>query len=175
MRDYASEGFIDGEMRMVNSGLVLANRGCPFGCNFCYLFFGQRLRRQRRYLSKGRIAFTDIDEAVAQIRNAGMEVLAFVMVGLPNETESSLRSLNAWLESSQAYYSLSTFQRRLGTPLANEDVRVAPESWDHLDASSEFLGESPLQITDLTWFAEFHATNPRRVANIMRQQRVMTG
>lgn len=202
--EYASEGFVNGELRMVHSALLLGNRGCPFACNFCYLLFGRRLRRrpveltiaemetlhrehgighfffldytftldrawvqrlcagvrdrgldvswmcqtrvdcldpdtlrlmaqagctgvwlgvespeleQRRYLSKDRIAFSDIDDAVQMIRDAGLEVLSFVMVGLPNETESSLRALNEWLETSQVYYSLSTFQRRPGTPL----------------------------------------------------------
>jgi anaerobic magnesium-protoporphyrin IX monomethyl ester cyclase len=262
MHGYASEGFVDGEMRRVSSGIVLANRGCPFGCNFCYLFFGRRLRRrpvaatleelrtlrneygighfffldytftldeswvqslcdginaagldiswicqtrvdrlstpklklmkeagcagvwlgvespeleQRRYLSKGRIAFEDIEEGVSKIREAGIEVLTFVMVGLPSETESSLRSLNAWLESSQVYYSLSTFQRRLGTPLAKEVRPMAADGWEHFDAPSEFLGESRLRIADLSWFTEFHATNPRRVANIMRRHREPSG
>jgi anaerobic magnesium-protoporphyrin IX monomethyl ester cyclase len=224
MHGYASEGFVDGEMRRVSSGLVLANGGCPFACNFCYLFFGRRPRwrlvtatleelrtlrnehgighsfyldytftldekwvqslcdgiqaagldvswicqtrvdclntptlklmkeagcagmwlgvespelEQRRYLSKGRIAFEDIEEGVSRIREAGIEVLMFVMAGLPNETDSSLRSLNAWLESSQVYYSLSTFQRRLGIPLAQEVRPMAADGWEHFDAASE--------------------------------------
>ena len=205
MHGYASEGFVDGEMRRVSSGLVLANRGCPLGCNFCYLFFGRRLRRrpvaatleelrtlrdehgighfyfldytftldeawvqglcdgihaagldiswicqtrvdclstptlklmkeagcagvwlgvespeleQRRYLSKGRIAFEDIEEGVAKIREAGIEVLTFVMVGLPNETESSLRSLNAWLERSHNPRRVANVMRRHRAPSA---------------------------------------------------------
>lgn len=256
MREYASEGFVNGQMRRVRSALVLANRGCPFGCSFCYLFFGRRLRRrpvgatiaelrmlsgrydvehfffldytftlddawvrqmcagiraagldiswicqtrvdcldedtlrlmrasgctgvwlgvespdleQRRYLGKGRIAFDDINEGVATIRRADLEVLAFVMVGLPNETESNLRSLNDWLAESGVYYSLSTFQRRIGTPLAAEIVDL-PRDWGHLDETSHFLGESGLRIADLGWFHDFHATSPRRVANVMHGQ-----
>lgn len=46
MADYASEGFVDGDLRTVRSALLLANRGCPFACNFCYLLFGRRLRRR---------------------------------------------------------------------------------------------------------------------------------
>jgi anaerobic magnesium-protoporphyrin IX monomethyl ester cyclase len=260
MDRYFSEGFVDGQLNRVNSGLVLANRGCPFGCDFCYLFFGRRLRRrpvestlaelktmhddygirhfffldytftiddawaralssgiqelglkiswicqtrvdclngatlqlmkeagcagiwlgiespdleQRRYLGKGRITFGEIEDAVALIRSHGMNVLAFVMVGLPNETESSLASLNAWLDRSQVYYSLSIFQRRLGTPLAEEGdgAAVARHGWDYLDVESECLGESQLRRADLREFFEFHQNSSTRVANVMRQRK----
>lgn len=256
MSQYASEGFVDGRLQMVQSALLLGNRGCPFACNFCYLLFGRRLRRrpvertldememlrdtygvqhfffldytftldrawvsalcagieqraldvswmcqtrvdcldaealhsmkragctgvwlgvespeleQRRYLSKGRIAFGDIDDAVSLIRDAGIEVLSFVMVGLPNETESSLRALNDWLDQSQVYYSLSTFQRRPGTPLAR-DTGLVLDSWDELDRTTTVLGESTLRLADLQWFSDFHNSSPRRVANVMRRQ-----
>ncbi|MET0133336.1 MAG: radical SAM protein [Kibdelosporangium sp.] len=256
IREYASEGFVDGNLRRVRSGLVLANRGCPFGCSFCYLFFGKRLRRrpidstlaelttlhhdygiehfffldytftldrawvrelcaeiqatgldigwicqtridclddellrlmrasgctgiwlgvespeldQRRYLGKGRIGFDAIQDGVALVRRAGIEVLAFVMVGLPNETESSLRSLNDWLAESDVYYSLSTFQRRIGTPLAAESGAL-PQDWSCLDARSEYLGESRLRVADLDWFHAYHASSRRLVANVMRGQ-----
>lgn len=46
MAHYASEGFVDGSLSRVRSGLVLANRGCPFACSFCYLLFGRRLRHR---------------------------------------------------------------------------------------------------------------------------------
>lgn len=255
MDQYASEGFVDGRMTRVHSALVLANRGCPFACNFCYLLFGRRLRRrpvaatiaelrllhrehgidhfffldytftvdqtwvvemcqeihrsdlqvswvcqtrvdcldpdtlrqmraagcagiwlgvespeleQRRYLSKGRIQFSAIDQAVAMIRRAGMEVLTFVMVGLPNETTLSLERLNQWLEDSQVFYSLSTFQRRPGTPLAAATGLEIAE-WSSLDPSTEVLGESTLRIEDLGWFFDYHERSPRRVANVMRR------
>jgi anaerobic magnesium-protoporphyrin IX monomethyl ester cyclase len=254
MSHYASEGFVDGTLDRVNSGLVLANRGCPFACNFCYLFFGRRLRRrpveatvaelsamcqdhgirhfffldytftldeawvraicehirkagldiswlcqtrvdclsepvlrmmkdagcagiwlgvespeleQRRYLSKGRIGFEDIQQAVRLIRGCGMQVLAFVMVGVPNETQSSLRSLNNWLDDSEVYYSLSTFQRRPGTPLAHEAGSAGQDDWEQLDVASEFLGDSELRMADLRWFFDYHQNSPRRVKNIM--------
>jgi len=243
----------------VNSGLVLANRGCPYGCSFCYLFFGRRLRRrpveatlaelktmyedhayrhfffldytftidnswvravcegikelgldinwicqtrvdcleesslklmkeagcggiwlgiespemkQRRYLSKGRISFDDIEGGVSLIRSCGLNVLAFVVVGLPNETESSLANLNAWLDKSQVYYSLSTFQTRLGTPLATEwEGEVVKENgWGYLDLNSEYLGESNLRRADLGWFFEYHERSSTRMANVMRQR-----
>jgi radical SAM superfamily enzyme YgiQ (UPF0313 family) len=255
MVEYASEGFVDGELNMVRSALLLANRGCPFACNFCYLLFGRRLRRrpvestiqemlrlrhdfdvrhyffldytftvdkkwvqrlcaeiqrhrldvswmcqtrvdcidpevlatmkaagcagvwlgvespeleQRRYLSKDKIAFSDIDAAVRMIREAGLEVLSFVMVGLPNETEDSLRSLNDWLTESEVYYSLSTFQRRPGTPLAR-DSGLELDSWDALDRPSGVLGESTLRLRDLGWFFEYHDRSPHRVSNVMRK------
>jgi anaerobic magnesium-protoporphyrin IX monomethyl ester cyclase len=263
MHRYFSEGFVDGYLDRVRSGLVLANRGCPFGCDFCYLFFGRRLRRrpveatlvelkamhdehdirhfffldytftiddewardlcagirrlgldiswicqtrvdcltpdtlrlmkragcagiwlgiespdleQRRYLGKGRITFEDIEEAVALIRSYEMNVLAFVMVGLPNETESSLASLNTWLDRSRVYYSLSTFQRRLGTPLAKagDGDAVARHGWNYLDVQSEFLGESRLRRTDLRQFFEFHENSPTRVANVMRRRKAVS-
>ena len=259
MDRYFSEGFVGSQIDRVNSGLVLANRGCPYACDFCYLFFGRRLRRrpvastlaevetmyhrngirhlffldytftidnswvselchgirdreldlswvcqtrvdcldeetlklmkqagcagvwlgiespdleQRRYLGKGRIGFDEIERAVRLIRDCGMQVLAFVMVGLPNETESSLASLNAWLDSSQVYYSLSTFQRRLGTPLAaaQEMPRVSEQGWGYLDAESEFLGESELRRADLTDFFDYHNTSATRMANVMRSR-----
>ncbi|MGY5055119.1 B12-binding domain-containing radical SAM protein [Streptomyces sp. 900105755] len=259
MNRYFSEGFVDGKLDRVNSGLILANRGCPYACDFCYLFFGRRLRRrpvsatlaeietlhgthgirhlffldytftldkawvaalchgvreraldiswicqtrvdcldeatlrqmreagcagvwlgvespdleQRRYLSKERIGFDDIERAVSLIRDCGMHVLAFVMVGLPNETESSLTNLNTWLAESQVYYSLSTFQRRLGTPLtAGHDIPgIAEQGWGYLDATSEYLGESQLRRTDLVEFFAYHDTSPTRVANIMRER-----
>ncbi|KAB8158824.1 radical SAM protein [Streptomyces sp. 3MP-14] len=259
MRRYFSEGFVDGQLDRVNSGLVLANRGCPFGCDFCYLFFGRRLRRrpvaatlaelrtlreeygirhfffldytftvdnewaaalsdgilelgldiswicqtrvdclddatlarmrragcagiwlgvespdieQRRYLGKGRIGFEDIQRAVELIRSHDINVLAFVMVGLPNETEASLASLNSWLSESRVYYSLSTFQRRLGTPLAAErGIDVTPENgWGYLDHRTDHLGESELRRADLGAFFAFHDTSPTRVANVMRRR-----
>jgi radical SAM superfamily enzyme YgiQ (UPF0313 family) len=247
----------------VNSGLLLANRGCPFGCSFCYLFFGRRLRRrpvestlvelrtmyeeyalrhfffldytftiddewvgalctgiaemglgrdiswicqtrvdclrestlqamkragcsgiwlgiespeleQRRYLGKGRIRFEDIEAAVSLIRRCGINVLAFVMVGLPNETESSLARLNDWLDETQLYYSLSTFQRRLGTPLARDrdSDAIREHGWAYLDRDSGFLGESSLRRAELDWFFDFHARNSNRVANVMRRRLV---
>lgn len=255
MAEYASEGFVGGELSMVRSALLLGNRGCPFACNFCYLLFGRRLRRrpvestiqemlglrldydvrhfffldytftldrawvqrlcaeirhheldvswmcqtrvdcinpevlrtmkdagcagiwlgvespeleQRRYLSKEKIAFSDIDAAVWMIRDAGIEVLSFVMVGLPNETEHSLRSLNEWLTESGVYYSLSTFQRRPGTPLAR-DSGLRLDSWGALDRPSGVLGESTLALRDLGWFFEYHEASDRRVANVMRR------
>lgn len=259
MSRYFSEGFVGDELDRVNSGLVLANRGCPFGCSFCYLFFGRPLRRrpveftltelkmmyedhgfrhfffldytftidnswvrslcegikelgldiswicqtrvdclheptlklmkaagcsgvwlgiespeveQRRYLSKGKISFEVIEEGVSLIRNCGLNVLAFVMVGMPNETESSLANLNAWLDKSRVYYSLSTFQRRLGTPLAKgwKGGDVEENGWAYLDRSSEFLGESKLRRADLGWFFEYHEKSPNRVANVMRRR-----
>jgi hypothetical protein len=91
------------------------------------------------------------------------------MVGLPNETESSLRALNDWLEESQVYYSLSTFVRRPGTPLA-VDSGLVLDSWAALDRSTDFLGESELRIDGLEWFFEVHDRSPRRVANVMRRQ-----
>jgi hypothetical protein len=124
---------------------------------------------QRRYLSKGRIAFSDIDAAVRLIREADLEVLSFVMVGLPNETESSLQRLNEWLAESQVYYSLSTFQRRPGTPLAR-DSGLQFDSWESLDRPSAVLGESSLRLADLQWFFDFHDRSPRRVSNVMRSQ-----
>jgi len=257
MDRYRSEGFVDGQLDRVNSGLVLANRGCPYACDFCYLFFGQRLRRrpveatlaelrlmrdvhgirhfffldytftldqnwvrelctgiqrldlgiswvcqtrvdclndstlaamkaagcagvwlgvespeleQRRYLSKGRIAFDDIQTGVARIRAHDLEVLCFIMVGLPNETESSLRNLNAWLDQSQVYYSLSVFTRRLGTPLAREADAdpVRQHGWGYLDRTTELFGESELRRDQLDWFFGYHDSSPRRVANVMR-------
>lgn len=259
MDRYFSEGFAGNELDRVRSGLVLGNRGCPFGCSFCYLFFGRRLRRrpvestlaeikamhdrhgirhfffldytftldgswvqalstgiqrlgldiswvcqtrvdcldettlalmkqagcsgvwlgiespeieQRRYLSKGNIGFEDIEQGISLIRGAGLNVLAFVMVGLPNETESSLSGLNDWLGSSRVYYSLSVFQRRLGTPLSNgEPAPQAQESgWEYLDQPSEFLGESSLRRADLGWFFDYHEKSPTRVANVMRRR-----
>lgn len=258
MVEYASEGFVDGELTMVRSALLLANRGCPFACNFCYLLFGRRLRRrpvestiqemlrlrndydvrhfffldytftldrkwvqrlcaeiqrhqldvswmcqtrvdcldpedlrlmkeagcagvwlgvespeleQRRYLSKDKIAFSEIDAAVRMIREAGMEVLSFVMVGLPNESEASLQSLNDWLTESQVYYSLSTFQRRPGTPLAR-DSGLEFDSWEALDRPSGVLGESSLGLRDLDWFFEYHDRSTHRVSNRMRRKAV---
>jgi radical SAM superfamily enzyme YgiQ (UPF0313 family) len=251
MAHYASEGFVDGSLSRVRSGLVLANRGCPFACSFCYLHFGRRLRHrpvpatlaelralnadygirhfffldytftldrqwvtelcagirewgadiswicqtrvdclsdsvlgemraagcdgvwlgvespeleQRRYLSKERIGISEIDNAVQLIRRHGINVLAFVMVGLPNETDSSLRQLNSWLDQAGVYYSLSTFQRRPGTPLA-----PGPDSpsWEGLDETSEYLGESGLKTADLDWFFDYHQKSQRRVKNIM--------
>lgn len=264
MSRYFSENFVDNELDRVRSGLVLANRGCPFGCSFCYLFFGRPLRRrpvaatiaelkamkeehgiehfffldytftidnawvrelcdgireqkldvswlcqtrvdcldeetlklmkeagcsgiwlgvespemeQRRYLSKGKIGFEVIEDGIALIRNCGLNVLAFVMVGMPNETESSLLNLNKWLEKSQVYYSLSIFQRRLGTPLAKKfaGAEVVQENgWGYLDLDSEFLGESKLRRADLDWFFEFHEKSPTRVANVMRRRKATT-
>lgn len=260
MSKYFGEGFVGDELDRVNSGLVLANRGCPFGCSFCYLFFGRPLRRrpveatlaelkkmyeehafrhvffldytftidnswvralcggiqelgldlswicqtrvdcldeptlklmkaagcsgvwlgiespeieQRRYLSKGRISFEVIEAGVSLLRSCGLNVLAFVMVGLPNETESSLAKLNTWLDKSQVYYSLSTFQRRLGTPLAKgwgEEV-VEGVGWAYLDQGSEYLGESRLHLADLNWFFEYHEKSTTRMANVMRRRR----
>lgn len=251
MGHYASEGFVDGALVRVSSGLVLANRGCPFACSFCYLLFGRRIRRrpvaatlselkalyadygirhfffldytftldprwvrefcgevgawgadiswvcqtrvdclndavltemrqagcdgiwlgvespeleQRRYLSKGKVAIGDIDAAVQTIRRHGINVLAFVMVGIPNETESSLRRLNSWLDQAGVYYSISTFQRRPGTPLA---PKADAGSWERLDSTSPFLGESELKIADLDWFFDYHQASPFRVKNIM--------
>lgn len=259
MSRYFSEGFVGGELDRVNSGLVLASRGCPFGCSFCYLFFGRPLRRrpieatlaelkmmyedhafrhfffldytftidnswvrtlcegikemgldiswicqtrvdcldeptlklmkeagcdgiwlgiespemeQRRYLSKGKISFDVIEEGVSLIRRCGLNVLVFVMVGLPNETESSLANLNAWLDKSQVYYSLSTFQMRLGTPLAKgwRGEVVQENGWAYLDQNSEFLGESNLRRADLGWFFEYHDRSANRMANVMRRR-----
>ena len=259
MTQYFSEGFIGGKLDRVNSGLVLANRGCPFGCSFCYLLFGRRLRRrpvkatlaelktlyedhairhfffldytftidnswvralcesiqeldldiswlcqtrvdclnkptlklmkeagcsgiwlgiespdmeQRRYLSKGNIGFEDIEEGISLIRDCGMNVLVFAMVGLPNETMSSLENLNTWLDRSQVYYSLSTFQMRLGTPLASDwrgDI-LQEHGWAYLDQDSEFLGESSLRRADLDWFFEYHERSSARMGNVMRQR-----
>jgi anaerobic magnesium-protoporphyrin IX monomethyl ester cyclase len=48
MHLYFSEG-VDpqtGQLQRVNTGLVLANRGCPYRCSFCHLFFGQKLRHR---------------------------------------------------------------------------------------------------------------------------------
>ncbi len=263
MDRYRSEGFVDGELDRVNSGLVLANRGCPFACDFCYLFFGRRLRRrpveatlaelremhdrygmrhfffldytftldrgwvwalcegiqrlgldiswvcqtrvdcldeptlarmkaagcagvwlgvespeleQRRYLSKGRIGFDDIQQGVARIRAHGIEVLSFIMVGLPNETESSLRNLNAWLDESRVYYSLSVFTRRIGTPLGAQGTGdpVRQHGWGYLDRPSEVLGESELRRDALDWFFDYHEHSPTRVANVMRQRLAAT-
>lgn len=259
MDRYFSEGFVDGKLSRVRSGLVLGNRGCPFGCNFCYLLFGRRLRKrpvaatlqemqtlrqdhgirhfffldytftlnrkwveelcrgmreigldaswvcqsrvdcldeatlttmrdagcagvwlgvespeleQRRYLDKARFGFSDITEAVATIRRCGLEAMAFVMVGLPNETVRSLESLNRWLEESQVYYSLSTFTRRLGTPLADgaPPEGLEGDGWGYLDRTSPFLGESSLACSELEWFFDYHARSHRRVANVMRLQ-----
>jgi anaerobic magnesium-protoporphyrin IX monomethyl ester cyclase len=253
MAHYESEGFVNGSLDRVRSGLVLANRGCPFACSFCYLLFGRRLRHrpvpatlaelrslnhdygirhfffldytftvdqrwvkeictairawgadiswvcqtrvdclshsvlaemrqagcdgiwlgvespeldQRRYLSKGGIGNDEIVTAVRMIRQHGMNVLAFVMVGLPNETESSLRRLNSWLDQEEAYYSISTFRSRPGTPLAPHGV----DSWEQLDAATEYLGESQLKISDLDWFFDYHQKSSRRVRNIMAQR-----
>lgn len=255
MRRYFSEGFVDDALDRVNSGLVLGNRGCPYACSFCYLFFGRRLRRrpvsatlveletlhrihgishfffldytftldkgwvhelcegierlglpiswvcqtrvdcldeetlramrragcdgvwlgvespmleQRRYLSKGRIGFAQIEAGVAAVRAAGINVLAFVMVGLPTESVQSLTALNAWLSESEVYYSLSTFQRRLGTPLAEQNVPA--ENWSYLDVDDGRLGESELAVADLEWFFQYHENSEHRVANIMRQR-----
>lgn len=264
MTSYYSENFVDNELDRVRSGLVLANRGCPFGCSFCYLFFGRPLRRrpvaatiaelkemkeaheinhfffldytftidngwvhelcgcmhkqqlnvswlcqtrvdcldevtlklmkeagcsgiwlgiespeieQRRYLSKGRIGFEVIEDGIALIRKCGLNVLAFVIVGLPNETESSLLNLNKWLEENQVYYSLSIFQRRLGTPLAKKfaDGEIAETNgWGYLDIDSEFLGESSLCKSNLGWFFDFHERSSTRVANVMRRRLALT-
>jgi radical SAM superfamily enzyme YgiQ (UPF0313 family) len=259
MHRYASEGLIDGQLRRVRSGLLLGNRGCPFGCNFCYLLFGRRLRRrpvvatldeletmlrghdiehfffldytftldhvwvkelcagilernlrcswvcqtrvdcldeetlrlmaragcsgiwlgvespdldQRRYLSKGRIGFEAIENGIELIRGCGITVLTFVIVGVPQESAESLRTLNSWLDASQVFYSLSVFQRRLGTPLAAEarPPAAAELGWAYLDQQSGFLGESALRLADLDWFFAYHDSSPRRVANVMRSQ-----
>ena len=48
MHLYFSEG-VDpqtGQLERVNTGLVLANRGCPYRCSFCHLFFGQKMRHR---------------------------------------------------------------------------------------------------------------------------------
>jgi hypothetical protein len=147
------------------------------GCAGIWLGIESPDMAQRRYLSKGRIAFEDIEEAVALIRSCGINVLAFVMVGLPNETESSLSSLNTWLDRSQVFYSLSVFQRRLGTPPAEQDdgEAVARHGWDYLDVGSAFLGESQLRHADLRQFYEYHQKNPTRVANVLRQRAVSGG
>jgi anaerobic magnesium-protoporphyrin IX monomethyl ester cyclase len=261
MDRYHSEGFTGDELDRVNSGLLLGNRGCPYACDFCYLFFGRRMRRrpvektldelqsmyrrdgirhfffldytftldqawvrslcagirrrklpiswvcqtrvdclddatlaemrmagcagvwlgiespeldQRRYLSKGRIAFDDIQRGVARIRAAGMQVLSFVMVGLPNETESSLRNLNRWLEESHVYYSLSVFTRRLGTPLATAADPIRRHGWGYLDRPTEVLGESALRLETLDWFFDYHTHSTTRVANVMRRRPAAT-
>lgn len=259
MSHYFSEGFVNNDLDRVNSGIVLANRGCPFGCSFCYLFFGRPLRRrpveatlaelktmyedyvvrhfffldytftidnswvralcegikelgldiswicqtrvdcldeptlklmkeagcsgvwlgiespeteQRRYLSKGKISFDAIEAGISLIRNCGLNVLAFVMVGVPNETESSLANLNAWLDKSQVYYSLATFRRRLGTPLAIKGGGevVEEKGWGYLDMDSEFLGESKLRLDNLGWFFDYHERSSNRLDNVMRQR-----
>lgn len=94
------------------------------------------------------------------------------MVGLPNETDSSLRNLNSWLDQSQVYYSLSVFTRRLGTPLAREGDAdpVRQHGWGYPDRATESLGESDRRRDELGWFFEYHDTSPRRVANVMRRR-----
>jgi anaerobic magnesium-protoporphyrin IX monomethyl ester cyclase len=139
------------------------------GCTGVWLGVESPELAQRRYLSKGKIAFPEIDAAVRMIRDAGIEVLSFVMVGMPNETTSSLQALNDWLEESQVYYSLSTFQRRPGTPLARDSGLVL-DSWGDLDRATAVLGESSLRVDDLGWFCEFHDRSARRVSNVMRRQ-----
>ncbi|WP_299859581.1 radical SAM protein [uncultured Roseobacter sp.] len=47
MQHYYNEGvFADQTARQVQGGLVLANRGCPYACSFCHLFFGTKLRKR---------------------------------------------------------------------------------------------------------------------------------
>jgi anaerobic magnesium-protoporphyrin IX monomethyl ester cyclase len=146
----------------LNDAVLTAMRQA--GCDGIWLGVESPELEQRRYLSKGKVAINDIDAAVEMIRRHGINVLAFVMVGLPNETESSLRRLNSWLDQAGVYYSMSTFQRRPGTPLApNADVG----SWERLDSTSPFLGESELKIVDLDWFFDYHQGSPFRVKNIM--------
>jgi anaerobic magnesium-protoporphyrin IX monomethyl ester cyclase len=143
------------------------------GCAGVWLGIESPDLEQRRYLSKGRIGFDAIQEGVDLIRRCGLQALSFVMVGLPNETESSLRSLNSWLTDSAVYYSLSTFQRRMGTPLA-DGGHPASTGWEYLDDTSEFLGESELRIADLDWFFDYHKRSPWRVANIVRRSSTTT-
>jgi anaerobic magnesium-protoporphyrin IX monomethyl ester cyclase len=142
------------------------------GCSGVWLGIESPNLEQRRYLSKGRIGFEAIEDAIELIRRCGMTVLTFVIVGVPQESSESLRTLNSWFEASQVFYSLSVFQRRLGTPLAAEtQPAVASKlSWAYLDEQSGFLGESSLRLADLDWFFAYHHSSPRRVANAMRSQ-----
>ncbi|MCB1606191.1 MAG: B12-binding domain-containing radical SAM protein [Xanthomonadales bacterium] len=263
MDKYFSEGFEDGELRRVKSGLVLGNRGCPFGCDFCYLISGRKFRmrpvssvirdiaimvkehglrhfffldytftlskkwvhslcvelvarsidvswlcqtrvdcldvevlsamreagckgvwlgvespvlEQRRYLGKGKFGSAELEDAISVIRSNGMSPLAFVMVGLPNETELTLRSLNEWLARTNVYYAVSTFRRRMGTPLG-EDLQhsevVKTLGWGYMDIKTPFLGESKLEVSKIKWFFDYHETNPMRVANVLRRNEAL--
>lgn len=258
MQDYFSEGFVSNQLDRVNSGLILGNRGCPYACNFCYLFFGQRLRKrpvdltvaelkqmyeiysfrhfffldytftidnswvqrlcasiiasgmrvswicqtrvdcinektllrmkeagcsgiwlgvespelnQRAYLTKGRITGSQIENAISLIRRCGLIPLVFVIVGLPNETETTLQSLNEWLDKSHVYYSLSIFQRRLGTPLGSVEGPIdLANGWGYLERPSQFLGESSLLRSEIEWFFDYHRRSGTRMANVMQRR-----
>lgn len=42
---YKSYVPLDGQIKEVKTGLILANRGCPFACDYCYIgYFGQNVR-----------------------------------------------------------------------------------------------------------------------------------
>lgn len=60
------------------------------------------------------------------------------------------KGIDAWLDQSQVFYSLSTFQRRLGGPLTKGGLdEMEKEGWAYLDRQSDFLGESSLWRADL--------------------------
>lgn len=60
------------------------------------------------------------------------------------------QGIDAWLDQSQVFYSLSTFQRRLGGPLTKGGLdEMEKEGWAYLDRQSDFLGESSLWRADL--------------------------
>ena len=255
MNEYRSEGFVNGALSRVPSGLLLSNRGCPYACDFCYLFFERKIRRrpiehtlrevktmwaehgirhfffldytftlderwvgemcdgleglgldiswicqsrvdrlssemlkhmksagcdglwlgvespdldQRRYLGKGGIGFKEVMDGIELVRQAGIQPMAFVIVGLPAETEDSLESLNRWLDDTAVHYSLSTFTPRRGTPLGDE-LSSRHDGWRYLEYIDKtgHLGESSLRSRDLEWFFNFHDAHPRRVANIV--------
>ncbi|MFD7028560.1 B12-binding domain-containing radical SAM protein [Streptomyces sp. NPDC059917] len=46
MDSYTAEVFMDGQVRRGSCGIVLGVRGCTYGCTFCHLPFGTRMRPQ---------------------------------------------------------------------------------------------------------------------------------
>lgn len=46
MSAYTAEVFMDGHVRRGSCGMVLGVRGCTYGCTFCHLPFGTRMRPQ---------------------------------------------------------------------------------------------------------------------------------
>lgn len=37
---------VDGEIRAGTTGLIFANRGCPYECSYCFVWFGAKIRRR---------------------------------------------------------------------------------------------------------------------------------
>lgn len=46
LTSYTAEVFMDGQVRRGSCGMVLGVRGCTYGCTFCHLPFGTRMRPQ---------------------------------------------------------------------------------------------------------------------------------